>query len=85
MEEHQRNSLEVAKWLESHPSVTSVLNPGLPSHPQHELVRRQQYGHSGIMSFYLKGGLDESKKFLSALKVGTCGQLAVLRKWNTYF
>ena len=69
MEEHQRNGLQVGRWLERHPAVERVRHPGLPSHPQHELVRRQCYGHSGMMSFYLKGGLSESKKFLSALKV----------------
>ena len=69
MEEHQRNSLIVGRWLEQHPGVVSVRHPGLPSHPQHELVKRQCYGHSGMMSFYLKGGLEESKKFLSSLKV----------------
>ena len=69
MEEHQKNGLAVGRWLEQHPSVVSVRHPGLPSHPQHELVTRQCYGHSGMISFYLKGGLQESKAFLSALKV----------------
>merc|ERR1712215_628456 len=74
MEEHQRNSLAVGKWLENHPCVVSVRHPGLPSHPQHELVRRQCYGHSGMISFYLKGGLDESKTLLSSLKVITLAE-----------
>jgi len=74
MEEHQRNSLEVGKWLETHPAVVSVRHPGLPSHPQHELVKRQQYGHSGMISFYLKGKLAESKAMLSALKVITLAE-----------
>lgn len=69
MEEHQKNALIVGRWLEQHPGVVSVRHPGLPSHPQHELVKRQCYGHSGMMSFYLKGGLEESKTFLSSLKV----------------
>merc|ERR1712045_838915 len=58
MEEHQKNALIVGKWLEKHPSVISVRHPGLPSHPQHELVKRQCYGHSGMMSFYLMGGYE---------------------------
>jgi len=74
MEEHQKNALIVGRWLEQHPSVLSVRHPGLPSHPQHELVKRQCYGHSGMMSFYLKGGLQESKDFLSALKVVTLAE-----------
>jgi len=74
MEEHQKNALIIGRWLEQHPGVLKVRHPGLPSHPQHELVKRQCYGHSGMMSFYLKGGLNESKKFLSALKVITLAE-----------
>lgn len=74
MEEHQRNSLKVGEWLEAHPAVHSVRHPGLPSHPQHHLVKQQQYGHSGILSFYLKGGLKESKTLLSALKMITLAE-----------
>jgi len=74
MEEHQRNSLVVGEWLEKHPAVVSVRHPGLPSHPQHELVKRQQYGHSGMISFYLKGKLAESKTLLSSMKVFTLAE-----------
>ena len=70
MEEHQKNSLAVGRWLEKHPAILSVRHPGLPSHPQHDIVLKQCYGHSGMISFYLKGELEESRKFLSALKVG---------------
>lgn len=69
MERHKSNSLAVAKFLEKHPKVERVLHPGLPSHPQHELAKKQSFGHSGIMSFYIKGGLEESSKFLKSLKV----------------
>ena len=75
MEEHQRNSLVVGRWLESQPAVLSVRHPGLPSHPQHELVKRQCCGHSGMISFYLKGGLEESRRLLSSMKVS----------WGFYF
>ena len=74
MEEHQRNALAVGKFLEAHPAVESIRHPGLPSHPQHELVKRQQYGHSGMISFYLKGKLAESRKFLSGLKLVTLAE-----------
>lgn len=74
MEQHSKSSLIVAKYLESHALVDKVLHPGLPSHPQHELALRQTYGHSGIMSFYLKGGLNESKKFLQSIKVFTLAE-----------
>ncbi|XP_058448505.1 cystathionine gamma-lyase-like isoform X2 [Malaya genurostris] len=72
MERHKLNSLAIAKFLEGHPKVKRVLHPGLPSHPQHELAKRQSNGHSGIMSFYLNGdGLEESTLFLKSLKVFT--------------
>lgn len=74
MEQHSKSSLIVAKYLESHPSVEKVLHPGLKSHPQHELALKQSYGHSGIMSFYIKGGLEESRKFLKSLKVFTLAE-----------
>merc|ERR1719410_2179765 len=74
MEEHQRNSLAVGRWLEQHPCVISVRHPGLASHPQHHIVLKQCYGHSGMISFYLKGKLQESNKFLSALKLITLAE-----------
>ena len=74
MEQHGKNGVTVGQMLESHPLVESVRCPGLASHPQHELVKRQQYGHSGMISFYLKGGLEESRKFLKALKVVTLAE-----------
>jgi len=76
MEQHQKNANAVAAFLESRipNQVEKVIHPGSPSHPQHELVKRQQYGHSGMLSFYIKGGLDASKKFLKALKVVTLAE-----------
>ena len=53
MEEHNRNALEVARWLERHPKVSAVLHPGLPSHPQHELALKQMRGFGGTFSFRL--------------------------------
>ncbi|QQP52506.1 Cystathionine gamma-lyase, partial [Caligus rogercresseyi] len=57
-----------------HPKVEKVRHPGLPSHPDHDIVKRQQYGYSGMISFYLKGGLEESNKFLKAVKVFTLAE-----------
>ncbi len=54
--------------------ISKVIHPGLPSHPQHELAKRQQFGHSGMITFYHKGGLVESRKFLSALKLVTLAE-----------
>ncbi|KAJ1531673.1 hypothetical protein ONE63_000342 [Megalurothrips usitatus] len=74
MREHMTNGLLVGKYLEKHPLVEKVIHPGLPSHPQFELIKKQCYGVSGMMVFYLKGGLAESRKFLSALKVFTLAE-----------
>lgn len=74
MEQHHKSSLAVAKYLAGHKYIENVIHPGLPNHPQHELALRQSYGHSGVLSFYLKGGLNESKKFLQSLKVFTLAE-----------
>lgn len=64
------SAMEVAKFLESQPQVERVLYPGLESHPQHELARRQYSGFSGMISFYLKSNQgDESVKLVKAVKV----------------
>lgn len=56
MEEHDRNALGIARWLEKRPEVAAVLHPGLESHPQHELALRQTTGSGGTFSFRLRGG-----------------------------
>ncbi|XP_053950929.1 cystathionine gamma-lyase [Anastrepha ludens] len=69
MEQHQKSSIAVAKFLEAHPFVEKVLHPALASHPQHQLTLKQTYGYSGVFSFYIKGGLRHSKAFLQNLKI----------------
>ncbi|XP_068626327.1 cystathionine gamma-lyase [Battus philenor] len=69
MEQHQKSSYTIAKWLENHPKVTEVLHPGLPNHPQYKIAQKQMTGHSGVFSFKHVGGLEESRKFLSSLKL----------------
>jgi cystathionine gamma-lyase len=59
-----KNCLKVAQFLESHPLVTKVLCPWLPSHPQHELAKCQASGHTGMVSFYVRGGLRETSALL---------------------
>ncbi|MCD4485009.1 PLP-dependent aspartate aminotransferase family protein [Chromobacterium vaccinii] len=71
IEQHNRNGLAIARWLEAQPWVEKVLYPGLESHPQHELARRQMQGYGGIVSFYLKGDV---KAFLSRLKLFTLAE-----------
>ncbi|XP_039961205.1 cystathionine gamma-lyase [Bactrocera neohumeralis] len=69
MEQHQKSSIAVAKFLEEHPFVQKVLHPALPSHPQHQLSLKQTYGYSGVFSFFLKGDLKHSRAFLQNLKL----------------
>ena len=70
MERHFKSSVAVANFLEAHPKIEKVLHPALKSHPQHEIALKQTFGHSGIMSFYIKDAtLEQSTKFLQALKV----------------
>jgi cystathionine gamma-lyase len=74
MDEHNRNALEVARWLETHPKVSSVLHPGLESHPQHELALRQTRGFGGTFSFRLAGGEDAAMRLLGAVRVFTLAE-----------
>ncbi|XP_033736858.1 cystathionine gamma-lyase-like [Pecten maximus] len=74
MKEHMKNGLAVAKFLESHRCVEKVIHPGLPSHPQHELAKRQMRGFSGMVTFYIRGGLNEASTFLKRLKVFTLAE-----------
>ena len=58
MRAHSEAALRLAHWLEAQPAIERVYYPGLPSHPQHELAKRQQSGFGGIVSFELRGGRD---------------------------
>jgi len=69
MEKHERNARKVAEHLGSHRRVKRVLYPGLKSHPQHDLARRQMSGFGGILSFELKGSHVDLDRFLGRLKL----------------
>lgn len=70
MAAHNHNGIEVARFLESHPAVERVYYPGLPSHPQHELARRQMTGgFSGMLSFEVKGGYEAAYRAISRTEV----------------
>lgn len=56
LDRHEASAMEVARWLEAHPLVHSVLHPGLPSHPDHALFKRDFSGATGLFSFVLKSG-----------------------------
>jgi len=64
MQRHCENALKIAAWLEQHPKVERVLYPGLRSHPQHDLATRQMPGFGGMITFFIKGGLNAARTFL---------------------
>ena len=69
MQRHCESAMHIAEWLEEHPRVDSVLYPGLPSHPEHELARKQMAGFGGIVTFFIKGDLDVARRFLERCEV----------------
>ncbi len=71
MQRHCENALQVAHFLEKHPAVERVFYPGLDSHPQHELARRQMSHFGGMMSFELRGGLQAGIQMMNRVKVAT--------------
>lgn len=69
MKAHQENAMKVAKYLESHPKVEKVIYPGLTTHPQHELAKKQMSGFGGMITFFVKGGIEESRQFLENVRL----------------
>ncbi|NJM12386.1 MAG: PLP-dependent transferase [Synechococcaceae cyanobacterium SM1_2_3] len=75
MERHSENALAIARWLEQHPKIARVIYPGLPSHPQHELARRQMRGgFSGMISAVVRGDLADVTRFLEHCRVFTLAE-----------
>ena len=75
MRQSSENALQIAGWLEKHPRVERVLYPGLASHPQHALAKKQmRNGCSGIVTFFVKGGLDDARQFLERLRIFTIAE-----------
>ena len=64
MERHCKSAAHIAQWLENHELVDSVLYPGLESHPQYELAQRQMSNGGGIVTFFIKGSMDNARRFL---------------------
>lgn len=71
VEKAQANTLKLAAFLEKHPKVTWVRYPGLPSHPQHALMRQQMRGGGAVFSFGVKGGLAAGKKLIDSMHLAT--------------
>ncbi len=71
IERAQQSAQQIARWLEAHPKVAWVRYIGLPSHPQHDLVRRQMSGFGSMISFELKGGLDAGRAMMDRVRLAT--------------
>ena len=80
MQQHMQNGLKVAKALVDNPRIEKVIYPGLESHPQHELYKRQMRGFGGMISVYIKGDLEQTILFLKTLKVWLV--LVILKVFN---
>ena len=71
MEAHQRNALTVARFLDGHPRIKRIHYPGLESHPQYDLARRQMRGFGGMVTLELEGGQEAARRFVAGLGVFT--------------
>ena len=74
MRAHCENALALAQWLETHPAIESVVYPGLASHPHHALAKRQMDGFGGIVTIFVKGGLEASKRFCERTQLFTLAE-----------
>jgi len=86
------NAMAVAKFLEKHPKVAAVHYPGLTSHPDHSLAKRQMRGFGSMLAFDLKGGLsaarrfcDRVKLFLLAASLGGVESLVILPIYSSHY
>ena len=70
---HEETAMQVAQYLENHPKVCKVYYPGLKSHPQYALAQKQQKGNTGLMTFEIKGSMEDAKKVVNSLKVFKIG------------
>ncbi len=74
MKAHCDNAQAIAEFLASHPAIEEVVYPGLPSHPHHELAKRQMHGFGGIVSVRIKGGYEGAKRFCERLELFTLAE-----------
>jgi cystathionine gamma-lyase len=69
MARHAENAMKIARWLEAHQAVERVIYPGLESHPQHALALRQMHGFGGMITFFVRGGLEGARRMLTRTKL----------------
>jgi methionine-gamma-lyase len=71
LERAQQSAMQIARWLEQQPEIGKVRYIGLPSHPQHEIAKRQMKGFGSMISFELKGGLQAGRRLMNSVKLAT--------------
>ena len=69
MQRHNESAMRIAQWLEARSDIERVVYPGLPSHPQHEVAKRQMTGFGGMITIFLEGGLERSRTMLERVKL----------------
>tara|TARA_B100001029_G_scaffold79511_1_gene65181 strand:+ start:5143 stop:6318 length:1176 start_codon:yes stop_codon:yes gene_type:complete len=69
MERHCENAMQIASFLDAHEAIEKVIYPGLQSHPQHDLAKKQMQGYGGMLTLILKGGLDSARSFLERTEI----------------
>ncbi len=74
MQRHCENAMFLASWLEKHPRIRQAIYPGLSSHPQHNLAKKQMHDFGGMISIVVDGGLDDAKRFLSRCELFTLAE-----------
>jgi cystathionine gamma-lyase len=74
MRAHCDNAGQLAEWLQTHPAIEKVVYPGLASHPQHALAKRQMRGFGGMVSIWLKGGLPAARRFMERTELFACAE-----------
>ena len=74
MKAHCDNAQDLAEWLETHPAIEKVIYPGLRSHPQHELAKRQMDGYGGMISICVKGGQDGARRMMERCELFTIAE-----------
>jgi cystathionine gamma-lyase len=74
MKAHCENAQALAEWLETHPAIEKVVYPGLKSHPQHELAKRQMSGFGGMISIYVKGGEAAARRMVERCELFTIAE-----------
>jgi cystathionine gamma-lyase len=74
VERSQENAIKIANYLDSHEKVERVIYPGLKSHPQYELTKRQSRGSGAMISIYIKGDIHTAERFLRAVRIFTLAE-----------